>query len=194
MNIEEPKTISRKDLEEILLKLKLRNRQHFRPVALLLLTGLRISELIRLTFDDIEFKENIMIIRNTKAGRNDKFPLYDDLRKFLIEEFQDKSGRLFDYKSRHSMKFFYKFLKSEGYDNYNFHSLRKTFISELVNSGMSVYDVMTLARHKSIRTTLKHYTAAELSRMGTEISERVKMGNILGNKNETPLKKLEYGT
>jgi len=193
MKIEEPETIPRKDLEEILMKLKQRNREHFRVVALLLLTGLRISELLRLTFEDIDFRDNIMIIRNSKARRDDKFPLYKDLREFLIEEFPQRSGRLFNYKDRHSMKFFKKFLKAEGYDNYNFHNLRKTFISKLVNSGLSVYDVMTLARHRSIKTTLKHYTAAELSRMGEEVSQRANMGTFLGTHSKIPLKRLEYG-
>lgn len=192
MRIEEPLTIPRKDLEEILLKLKHRNRKHYRVVALLLLTGLRISELILLNFDDIDFRENIILIRNGKGHRDDRFPLYEDLREFLIKEYPKKEGRLFDYKNRNSMKFFYKFLKAEGYPAYNFHSLRKTFISKLINSGMSVYDVMTLARHKSIKTTLKHYTTAELSRMGKEISERSNLGTIVGTTKNKSLKKIEF--
>jgi integrase len=62
----------------------------------------------------------------------------------------------------------------EGFDKYNFHSLRKTFIRKLVNSGLSVFDVMTLARHKSIKTTLQHYIAAEIYRIGKEINDKVK--------------------
>ena len=188
IKIEEPITIPRKEMEKILEKLKKRNIKHFKVVALLLLTGMRISELLRLTFEDIDFRENIMIIRNNKGRRIDKFPLYDELKEFLLREFSDWNGQLFNYKSKDSMKFFKRFLIDEGYPNYNFHNLRKTFISKLINSGMNVFDVMKLARHKSIQTTLNHYSAAELSRMGKEISKRAKMGTLLGTRNKKSLK------
>lgn len=194
MNFKDPVIIPRKDLEDILEKLKIKNRKYYKAVVLLLLTGMRISELLRLTFEDIDFRENILIIRNTKGHRADKFPLYDELRLFLLEEFPNRTGKLFDYKNKDSMKFFKHFLVKEGYKDYNFHNLRKTFISKLINSGMSVYDVMTLARHKSIQTTLRHYTAAELSRMGKEISQRANLGTLLGTPDKRPLKKLEFGT
>ena len=193
MIFKEPVVIPRKDLEDILDKLRLKkNRKHYKVIVMLLLTGMRISELIRLTFDDIDFRENILIIRNTKGRRDDKFPLYYELRNFILEEFPDRTGRLFDYKSKESMKFFKLFLIKEGYSNYNFHNLRKTFISKLINSGMSVYDVMTLARHKSLQTTLRHYTSAELSRMGKEISDRANLGTILGTMEKSKLKKVVY--
>jgi hypothetical protein len=54
---------------------------------------------------------------------------------------------------------------------------------------MSVYDVMTLDRHKDLKTTLKHYTAAELQRMGTQISEQTN----LGTKQKKGLKLLQTG-
>lgn len=192
MIFKDPVIIPRKDLEDILEKLKLKNRKHYRVIVLLLLTGMRISELVRLTFDDIDFRDNILIIRNTKGHRDDKFPLYDELRLFLLEEFPNRTGSLFDYKSKNSMKFFKNFLIKEGYKEYNFHNLRKTFISKLINSGMSVYDVMTLARHKSIQTTLRHYTAAELSRMGKEISQRANLGTLLGTGGKRELKKVVF--
>lgn len=191
MKIEEPLAFERKQMEDILFKLKKKNRKHYRVVALLTLTGMRISELLRLSFDDIDFKENIMLIRNKKGGRIDKFPLYEELREFLLKEFPNREGFLFDYKSKDSMKFFKRFLVKEGYFNYNFHNLRKTFISKLVNSGMNVFDVMKLARHRNINTTLKHYSASELARMGDEITRRANMGTFLGTLREKPLKLVE---
>jgi integrase/recombinase XerD len=190
LKITEPLVIERKDLEEILAVYeKKEDRTHYRILALLLLTGMRISELLRLSFDDIDFRENIMIIRNSKGKRDDKFPLYKELREFLLKEFPKREGRLFNYKSRDSLKFFYKYLQETSYPKYNFHSLRKTFISKLVNSGLSIYDVMTLARHRSIKTTLQHYTNAEVSRMGNEITERANLGTLLGTRNKKVLKR-----
>jgi len=184
-----------KELEVILTKLKYTdkkhlidiNKQHYRFIALLLMTGLRVSELLSLSFADIDFRENLIRIRNEKKDRIDFLPLYDDLRKFILKEWQVREGKLFKYSSRNSLKFFERFVKREKYPKYTFHTLRKTFISKLINSGLSVYDVMTLARHKNIKTTLKHYTAAELQRMGKAISAQTNLGTILGTADEKEL-------
>ncbi len=92
------------------------------------------------------------------------------------------------------MKFFKRYLKANGMSEYGFHSLRKTFVSELINSGVKVFDVMKLARHKDIKTTIKHYSKAELDRMGQEISERANLGTYLGTRRINKLKKLDFGT
>lgn len=159
---------------------------------MLLMTGLRITELINLSFDDIDFKENLIRVKNEKKDRIDYLPLYEELKIFILQEWKDRTGRLFNYKSKESLKFFRRFLEKENMQGYSFHTLRKTFITKLINSGLSVFDVMTLARHKDIRTTLRHYTAAELQRIGKEISFKSNLGTILGTKTENELKLLKF--
>lgn len=193
--------MSDKEIETVLERLKTpkkeylkdASREHYRVIAMLLMTGLRISECLALTFDDIDLRDNLLRVKNEKTDRIDYLPLYPELREFILSEWKEREGNLFHYKSRHSLKFFERFLKREGLPNYSFHTLRKTFISKLINSGMSVYDVMTLARHKDLKTTLKHYTAAELQRMGKQISEQTNLGSLLGRKEKKELKLLKIG-
>lgn len=193
--------MSDKEIETVLERLKTpkkeylkdASREHYRVIAMLLMTGLRISECLALTFDDIDLRDNLLRVKNEKTDRIDYLPLYPELRDFILSEWKEREGNLFHYKSRHSLKFFERFLKREGLPNYSFHTLRKTFISKLINSGMSVYDVMTLARHKDLKTTLKHYTAAELQRMGKQISEQTNLGSLLGSKEKKELKLLKIG-
>lgn len=185
-------TIPDKDLGDILSKLKLQNREHYKVVMFLLLTGLRVGELIGLSFEkNIDFREEVLRVWNFKKDREDLLPLYPELLEFIRNEWSFYSGLLFNYKSAHSLKFYDRFRKREGYDKYSFHTLRKTFISKLINSGMSVYDVMTLARHKNIETTLRHYSLADIRRMGNEISNRTNMGTILGTEFKKGLKLVE---
>lgn len=185
-------TIPDKDLIDILEKLKQTNREHYKIVMFLLLTGLRIGELIGLTFEkNVDFREEVLRVWNYKKDREDLLPLYPELAEFLRTEWNVYSGLLFKYSSSHSFKFYDRFRKLEGYDKYSFHTLRKTFISKLINSGMSVYDVMTLARHKNIETTLRHYSSADIRRMGAEISSRTNMGTILGTVFKKGLKLVE---
>ncbi|MFZ0456213.1 MAG: site-specific integrase [Ignavibacteriaceae bacterium] len=194
INIREIVTIPDKDLDNILEKLRNKNRKHYRVIAFLLLTGLRRGEIIGLKFENnVDFSQKILKVFNYKKNRIDKLPLYGELEEFLIKEWNRYEGLLFDYKSSDSLKFFEKFLSQEGYINYSFHTLRKTFISKLINSGMNVYDVMNLARHKNIKTTLKHYSAAELSRMGDEITSRTNLKEIVNGKKKDNLRLLKIG-
>ena len=186
-------TIPEKELQAILSLLRLKNREQYKVIFLLLATGMRSGELVRLEWKDIDLKNNIMTIKNYKVDRIDRIPIYNELREFLIKEYTEREGKVVRYSSYDSLNFFRRFLKREGFRHYSIHTLRKTYISRLVNSGLSVYDVMTLARHKSIQTTLKHYTAAELSRMGKEVSQRAKMGTFLGTKIKEPLKLVKTG-
>lgn len=187
-------TIPDKDLDDILAKLKRNNREHYKVILFLLLTGLRVGEIIGLTFEDnFDFREEILKVKNFKKQREDMLPIYPELMDFIREEWSDFTGLLFNYKSIHSMKFFERFRKREGYENYSFHTLRKTFITKLINSGMSVYDVMTLARHKNIETTIRHYSKADLRRMGNEISERANMGRLLGSVSKKGLNLVKTG-
>lgn len=198
----EIRILTDKEIENILDKLKTTDKehlkeiklQHYRTIVMLLLTGLRISELVNLKFDDIDFRENLIKVRNEKKGRIDYLPLYDELKQFILSNWKIRTGALFKYKSKDSMKFFRRFLEKEKIVGYSFHTLRKTFISKLINSGLSVYDVMTLARHKDLRTTLRHYAAADLQRMGKEISFKSNLGTLVGTKTENQLKIVKFGS
>lgn len=194
INIRDIVTIPDKDLNNILEKLRGKNRKHYRVIAFLLLTGLRRGEIIGLKFENnVDFSSKVLKVFNYKKNRIDKLPLYSELEEFILKEWEKHEGLLFDYKSSDSLKFFEKFLKDEGYTGYSFHTLRKTFISKLINSGMNVYDVMNLARHKNIKTTLKHYSAAELSRMGEEITARTNLDEIVIGKKKNNLRLLKVG-
>lgn len=170
------------ELELILDTLEKHNRNQYKFISILLMTGLRVSELINLRFEDINFRDNIIKVKNEKASRFDELPLYDTLKKFIMNEWTNYTGKLFNYKDRSSLKFFRRFLKRNNFNVYSLHTLRKTYISKLINSGLSIYDVMTLARHKNIKTTLKYYTAAELNRIGNEIMNKSNIDKIINKK------------
>ena len=148
--------IPEKEMILILEGLKNKNRKHYQVIFLLLATGLRIGELLNLDWKDIDLKKNLMTIKNAKdEDRIDYFPIYAELSEFLIEEFPKRVGKILDYKSRDSLGFFKRFLKNEGFNHYSLHTLRKTFISRLVNSGFGVYDVMTFATASKYQNNLR---------------------------------------
>ena len=187
-------TIPEKEMIQILSKLKEKNRKHYQVIFFILALGLRRSEVVKLNWKDVDLKKRIIAVQNAKdEERIDVLPIYQELFDFIISEFPKREGSIFNYKSGESLKFFSKFLKREGFNHYSLHTLRKTYLSRLVNSGFKIFDVMTLGRHKNIKTTLEHYTEMEMHRIARELSQRANMGTLLGTQNNVPLKLLKTG-
>ena len=181
-------TIPLPEIKEILEKMYLSNRKHYKTIMMFLLTGLRASELTRLRFEDIDLEKNLLTVNNSKGKRQDLFPIYPKLRDFLLDNFEFGKGKVFDYKNKESLKFWGKFLKRNGFKHYSIHTLRKTFITLLVNDGVNVFDVSKLARHKDIKTTLKSYASVELDRLGDCINGSAKIHTLIHTQRKFPLK------
>lgn len=166
-------TIPKEELDLILSKLKKKNHQQYRTIRLLLMTGLRASELIRLEWQHIDFKRNLIYITNTKGRREDSFPLYRTLRNFLLDYWMEseRKGKVVSYVRRDSLRFFRRFLEENKFKHYTIHELRKTFLTTLANSGIPLFDLQKISRHKNIRTTEKYYLAADYNRIGERVND-----------------------
>ena len=73
----------------------------------------------------------------------------------------------------------YRFKNTHGFKDVNINSLlfRHNFITRLVESGVSVYEVSAQAGHTNINTTLRHYKDATPIDKEKQLSER--MGSII---------------
>lgn len=128
-------------------------------------TGLRKGEMINLTWDRVELKRTspAIIIANsgdwkTKTGKMRTVPLNEKAVK-IIERwkgknkdlvFTDPSGnKIHPDRPYRALKDALKTLNIEG----TVHSLRHSFAVKLIQSGVSVYEVMTLLGHSDIKMT-----------------------------------------
>ncbi len=179
--------ISKEEMDLILKLLRKHNSNQYKAIKLLIMTGLRVSELIRLEFEDIDFKRNIIYIKNNKGKRIDQFPLYRELRVFLESEWSELTGKVCPYKSKEALSFFRHFLKRNNFRHYSIHEIRKTFLSRLANAGMSLFDLQKIARHRDIKTTQKYYLEAEYDRIGNKINDVI-LGTIEGTMGENAIK------
>jgi len=127
-------------------------------------TGLREMEIISLTWDQIDFSNKIVILSNhshiTKSSRVRNVPLNKTALDVLTKRHSIIKGSLvFTYKgklinqSHFSGKFKKYIIKAEINPKLNFHSLRHTFASWLVQAGVSIYEVSKLLGHSDIKTT-----------------------------------------
>lgn len=158
------------------------NAGYFEPhIKFLLLTGVRSGEFGNMRWGDIDFKNDLVHVRNredegfvTKSQKQRKIELNRELKESLTEYkasrtdtkdndvvFLNKAG--LPFKGPRLYKIFTDILvkaglkdKKEGRGGFNVHSCRHTFISWLVMAGVDLRTVQALAGHHSLSETEKY--------------------------------------
>lgn len=148
---------------EILLK-KIENKDIKDIVLFAVQTGLRQMEIINLTWNQINFKEGYLILDNrnhlTKSKKIRTIPLSLKALQVLTDrQISSKTELIFTYKGKKTKpnylsKRFKNYVIDAGLNNkLNFHSLRHSFASWLVQKGVSIYEVSKLLGHSDIKVT-----------------------------------------
>jgi len=135
---------------------------HLKPIVITAVcTGLRKGEIANIKWSDIDFRNRIIYIENTKNGEKREVSMNDLLTETLKSitrndtspyVFCDKEGKpYYDFR-----KSFATALKKAGIKDFRFHDLRHTFASNLVMKGIDLATVRELLGHKSIEMTLRY--------------------------------------
>lgn len=133
---------------------------HLRPVVKLALnTGMRRSEILRLKWEDVDFRERIIFVKNTKNGEMREIPMadlvYDELRSLPANSdyvFSGDNGkRMMSIKTG-----FVNAVNRAGIRDFTFHDLRHTFASHLAMSGVDLLTIKELLGRKAINMTLRY--------------------------------------
>jgi integrase len=127
-------------------------------------TGMRRAEILNLTWQDIDFQRERIVLRETKNGEVRVLPLVGHAQQLLkeLEESQKiQSFLLFpgndptspiDFRSAWRVV-----VKNAGLNNFKFHDLRHSFASYCVMNGSSLNDIADLLGHKSYQSVTKRY-------------------------------------
>lgn len=141
------------------------NKNGFYFVRMLELTGLRKSSAISLIWEQVDFEQKNLCVKNVKKGRDFIFPLTDEIISLLEEIGIKDTGKILPYKSD-NLAFWYRAQRELRLEKiYGLHQIRKSFISKLVNDGIAISDVATLADHMSFQTTQQYYVKANVNRL-----------------------------
>ena len=152
-------------------------------ITLALVFGLRREEICGLRWEDIDFENNVLSIRNTVTeyagkvyrdgdtkSRSSRRDLYipEETADYLkqVRDKQEQSGidtgKVCAWKDGREVKPAYitrasmRFLKSCGYEGVRLHDLRGTVLSILARK-LPIKNVQTFAGHNDAHTTLKYY-------------------------------------
>lgn len=118
-----------------------------------LYTGCRRNEALNISWEDIDFVNDVILIRGTKTSSSFRtMPLFNDLKTDL-EKVNYKKGKLFKFNPDYVTKTFKKFCK-----NHKLHDLRHTFATVCLESGISIAVASKWLGHSNISVTAKIYT------------------------------------
>lgn len=177
------------------------HKDNYFGIVLCLYTGIRIGELLSLTWNDIDFKKRLLYVRHTltRIKQDEKvmtildepktrkskriIPLSTTIVRYL-KEIKNKSSSLYVISTRNntfvsirSYQKTYKKLLNRCNVNYkNFHVLRHTFATRALESGMDVKTLSEILGHTNATITLNRYAH---SMMNYKITMMDKLGKLL---------------
>ncbi|MDE7095411.1 MAG: site-specific integrase [Anaeroplasmataceae bacterium] len=186
-----------KQIEEYCLK---SNKDNYLGFIICLYTGIRLGELLALTWEDIDFNKKYLYIKKTSytIKRNGKNTIVTDTPK------TKKSNRLIPipskliqllaiYKAKSSSEYIIhtfknKMVETRSYQrtfesilnkckikHYNFHCLRHTFATRALELGMDIKTLSEILGHTNVAITLNRYAHSLLEYKIQEMNKIVQI-------------------
>jgi integrase len=129
-------------------------KDHLRPIVVFALnTGMRLSEILGLTWDRVNLEEGIVELVETKSGDIRQVPLTPDARNAIYTSGDIQKGHVFTYEDKPILRVSRSFTtacKKAGIEDLRFHDLRHTWASYFMMNGGNLYDLMEMGGWKSI--------------------------------------------
>ncbi len=127
-------------------------------------TGFRASELLSLTWQDVDFRRGVVSVRAgyAKNGEARSVPMNDTLTMELKSAKVNPTEGERVFCNRHGQPYgsfrtaFERAVRQAGIQDFTFHDLRHTFASRLVMVGVDLPTVKELLGHKEIAMTLRY--------------------------------------
>jgi integrase len=154
-----------------------------RPIVqIAVLTGLRLGDILRLTWDQIEFEQHVIRIVQSKTGTALVLPMSEALEGVLRRASQDgDSPSVFPQGTARPRRFgwvrtdFQKAIAAAGLEGTRMHDLRHTAATQLRRLGCDLSVVQQLLGHRTIRTTQRyaHVHPTELREAMDKLGEKL---------------------
>ncbi|MFM7653984.1 MAG: tyrosine-type recombinase/integrase [Paracoccaceae bacterium] len=129
-----------------------------------LASAMRIGEICRIAFEDVNWERQTVIIRDRKdpkkkVGNDQIVPLLPAAMAIVQARHNvtGGSGRVFPYRSVYVSDLWHKTVRRLKIEDLTFHDLRHAAITELFRKGLGIPEVALVSGHKSWRE-LKRYT------------------------------------
>jgi len=153
-------------------------------------TGMRLGEILKLKWQQIDFDHMLVHVINTKSAKDRFIPITERLYEILneLKKQQRKNGFVFENPETGDR---YKCIsrayntarKRAGLEDLRFHDLRHTFAMRFLRNGGNIYTLSKILGHESVNTTQKFY-------LKTDVHEAQFVMDLM-SKNRKPIYKTE---
>lgn len=168
--------LSRDEAELLLFELSTMSQVVYEMTLLSLHTGMRAGEIFSLTWADLNLSTAIITLRDTKSNKNRPTFMTEDVQTMLQAKtkgtlaslvFPGRNGKPITQVSKTFNRAVNKTGLNEGIidkrQKVTFHTLRHTFASWLVESGVDIYTVQALMGHSDLKLTARYAHIGENS-------------------------------
>lgn len=135
---------------------------HIKSIVIVALTtGMRKGEILNLKWQDIDLRNRVITIRDTKNNESRTIHMNETLYE-MLRSLGPEIGEQYVFVKEDGKPFgdirtgFRAALRRAGIKNFRFHDLRHTFASKLVMNGVDIRTVQTLLGHKDITMTMRY--------------------------------------
>jgi excisionase family DNA binding protein len=126
-------------------------------------TGMRRGEILNLTWEQVDLSKKLIVVRQTKSGKDRAIPINDSLYGILraLKALDGRQELVFPNpmtgKPYTEVKKSFKLAcKRAGIAGLRFHDLRHTFASRLIEAGADIVTVRDLLGHFSVKMTQRY--------------------------------------
>ncbi len=175
--VKEPKVFSTEDREKILNSLEAegKNSNFSTMVIMLMYTGLRPSDIVNITVEQIDLSKMEMRFYSSKTDNWFVRPIHENLKDVLTTRIDEVgTGRIFNYSDAKSMaravRIYFSALELSD-RGYTIRTFRKDFISRSQEAGVSIAATAMLVGHSNIKTTMTYYTKFSSNHLKDELSK-----------------------
>ena len=154
--------LTNEDEKRLLFELsQMSNPNHLRLTKLALATGFRRSELLSLTWRNIDLKKKLIYIYRKKCAAIDNssgmrlVPFPEKAQK-ILEELQGRDGKVIELSKGAARNGFDKARKKAGLETLRFHDLRHIAISRMWSSGMNALEISACSGHRDIKMLMRY--------------------------------------
>jgi integrase len=162
--------LSQAEAEQLLAELAQRSQEVHDMSLLSLYTGMRFGEVANLKWGNVEMFQRVIMLRNTKSNKDRAAYMTDRVKIMLARRGQGEADNfVFPARGKDNMphtmishlyydvvgKMFNQGVKDKKLW-VNFHTLRHTFASWLVEKGTDLYIIKDLLGHQDLKTTERY--------------------------------------
>ncbi len=154
------RVLSKLERAELLLAVKPQGRRSpwLEPVVIFALeTGMRRSEILSLRWKDIDFTKRLASLEMTKNGERRVVPLSSIAIANIDRLPRSIDGKIFPISAYALAACFNRAIKRAGIEDFRFHDLRHTAITQLAEKLPNLIELAAVTGHKSLKMLQRYY-------------------------------------